>query len=131
MVTEVKRRIDVFSETPGINVHTRDLTSSLEFFSLFFTQKVWELLVSQTNLCAEQKRGPTEGSVWYPVTVDEMKAWISLYLDMRLVTRPNISSYWGTESVLSSSFFPSVMPRTRFLQILWYPHFVNNILTPT
>ena len=44
-----------------------------------------------------------------PSTVDEMKAWLSLYLDMGLVTKPSISSYWSTEAVLSSPFFPSVM----------------------
>ena len=106
---EIKRRRDIdFKENPGINVNTRDLKSCLDFFSLFFTPEVWQLLVSQTNLYAEQKRGPRESSVWYPVTVDEMKAWLSLYLDMGLVTKPSISSYWSTEAVLSSPFFPSV-----------------------
>nr|XP_058960101.1 piggyBac transposable element-derived protein 5-like [Pocillopora verrucosa] len=91
---EIKQRRDIdFKENPGINVNTRDLKSCLDFFSLFFTPEVWQLLVSQTNLYAEQKRGPRESSVWYPVTVDEMKAWLSLYLDMGLVTKPSISSY--------------------------------------
>ena len=112
---EIKWRRDIdFNENPGINVNTRDLKSCLDFFSLSFTPEVWQLLVSQTNLHAEQKRGPRESSVWYPVTVDEMKAWLSLYLDMGLVTKPSISSYWSTEAVLSSPFFPSVMSRTRF-----------------
>ena len=62
--------------------------------------------------------------------MDEMKAWLSLYLDMGLVTKPSISSYWSTEAVLSSPFFPSVMSRTRFLQILRYLHFADNTLTP-
>ena len=128
---EIKWRRDIdFNENPGINVNTRDLKSWLDFFSLFFTPEVWQLLVSQTNLYAEQKRGPRESSVWYPVTVDEMKAWLSLYLDMGLVTKPSISSYWSTEAVLSSPFFPSVMSRTRFLQILRYLHFADNTLTP-
>ena len=128
---EIKWRRDIdFNENPGINVNTRDLKSCLDFFSLFFTPEVWQLLVSQTNLHAEQKRGLRESSVWYPVTVDEMKAWLSLYLDMGLVTKPSISSYWSTEVVLSSPFFPSVMSRTRFLQILRYLHFADNTLTP-
>ena len=77
---EIKWRRDIdFNENPGINVNTRDLKSCLDFFSLFFTPEVWQLLVSQTNLYAEQKRGPRESSVWYPVTVDEMKAWLFRY----------------------------------------------------
>ena len=127
---EIKWRDIDFNENPGINVNTRDLKSCLDFFSLFFTPEVWQLLVSQTNLHAEQKRGLRESSVWYPVTVDEMKAWLSLYLDIGLVTKPSISSYWSTEAVLSSPFFPSVMSRTRFLQILRYLHFSDNTLTP-
>lgn len=60
---EVGRRVDlVFSEEPGINVSTRNLKSCLDYFELFFTQEVWQLLVSQTNLYAEQKRGPAESS---------------------------------------------------------------------
>ena len=128
---EIGRRVDIeFSEEPEINVTTRNLKSCLDFLELFFTQEVWQLLVSQTNLYAEQKRGPTESSVWYPVTESEMKAWISLYLNMGLVTKPNLSSYWSTDPVLSSPFFPSVMSRTRFLQILQYLHFADNTLAP-
>lgn len=128
---EIGRRVDIeFSEEPEINVTTRNLKSCLDFLELFFTQEVWQLLVSQTNLYAEQKRGPTESSVWYPVTESEMKAWISLYLNMGLVTKPNLSSYWSTDPVLSSPFFPSVMSRTRFLQILRYLHFADNTLAP-
>ena len=88
------------------------------------------MLVTQTNLYAEQKRGPAESSVWYPVTENEMKAWLSLYLNMGLVTKPNISAYWSTDPVLSSPFFTSLMSRTRFLQILRYLHFADNNLAP-
>ena len=124
---EVRRRIDIdFREKPGINISTRNLKSCLDYFKLFFTQEVWQLLVSQTNLYAEQKRRPAESSVWYPVTESEMKAWISLYLNMGLVTKPNLNCYWSTDPVLSSPFFPSLMSRNRFFQILQYLHFADN-----
>ena len=56
---EVKRRVDIdFSEETGTNVNARNLKSCLDFFNLFFTQEVWDLLVGQTNLYALQKRGP-------------------------------------------------------------------------
>ncbi|XP_068754290.1 piggyBac transposable element-derived protein 4-like [Montipora capricornis] len=128
---EVRRRVDLeFSEEPGINISTRNLKSCLDYFELFFTQEVWQLLVSQTNLYAEQKREPAKSSVWYPVTESEMKAWISLYLNMGLVTKPNLNSYWSTDPVLSSPFFPSLMSRTRFFQILRYLHFADNTRAP-
>ena len=53
------------------NVNIRSLTSSKGFFYLF-TAQVWELLVAQTNLYANQKRGAAEKSVWYPVSVEDI-----------------------------------------------------------
>lgn len=41
---------------------------------------VWNLIVEQTNLYAGQKREPGECSMWYPLTVRELKAWIALTL---------------------------------------------------
>ena len=128
---EINRREDVeFQEDVGINVDYENLRSCLDFFSLFFNEEVWLLLVQQTNLYAEQKRGPEEYSAWYPVTTDEMKAWVSLSLNMGLVTKPNLSSYWSTDPALNSPFFPSIMPRDRFLQILRYLHFADNTQAP-
>ena len=59
-----------------------------------------------------------------------MKGWVSLYLNMDLVNKPNLSSYWSTDVVLSTPFFPSIMARDRFLQILRYLHFADNTLAP-
>ena len=107
---EINLRKDVeFQEEVGINVNSENLRSCLDFFLLFFTAEVWTLLVEQTNLYGEQRRGHQESSVWYPVTIDEMKGWVSLYLNMGLVTKPNLTSYWSTDPSLSSPFFTSIM----------------------
>ena len=115
---DINRREDVeFQEEVGINVDSENLRSCLDFFLLFFTEEVCQLLVEQSNLYAEQKRGPEENTVWYPVTRDEMKAWVSLYLNMGLVTKPNLSSYnWSTNPALNPPFFPSIMSRDRFCE---------------
>ena len=76
---EINRRNDIdFNEFAGLSadVNLRSLTSSKGFFYLFFTDQVWELLVTQTNLYANQKGGAAEKSVWYPVSVEEMKGWV-------------------------------------------------------
>lgn len=119
-----------FQEEVGITVDSENLQSCLDYFSLFFTAEVWQLLVEQTNLNAEQKRCPEESSVWYSVKIDEMKAWVSLYLNMGLLTKPNLSSYWSTDPAFSTLFFPSIMARDRFLQILRYLHFADNTQAP-
>lgn len=125
---EINRRNDVdFNEFVGLSadVNLRSLTSSKGFFDLFFTDQVWELLVTLTNLYANQKRGAAEKSVWYPVSVAEMKGWVAVYLCMRIINKPNILSYWSTDPILSTPFFGATMSRTRFLQILRYLHFVD------
>ena len=57
----------------------------VDFFQLYFTDVLWNHIVDQTNLYAEQKRGPEEQSVWYALTVNELKAWIALTLNMGIV----------------------------------------------
>ena len=69
---DINRREDV--EEVGINVDSENLRSCFDFFLLFFTEEVRQLLAEQINLYSEQKRGPEEGSVSYPVTRDKMKA---------------------------------------------------------
>ncbi|XP_068714167.1 piggyBac transposable element-derived protein 4-like [Montipora foliosa] len=111
-------------------VDPASLMSSKDFFELFFTDQVWQLLATQTNLYAFQKRGPEENSVWYPVSIEEMKAWLALYLCMGILNKPNIKSYWSTDPILSTPFFPATMSRTRFVQILRYLHFADNNHAP-
>lgn len=82
--------------------------------------------MEQTNLYAEQKQEPGERSVWYPLTVSEFKAWIALTLDMGILKKPSLRLYWSTDSILKTSFFPSVMARDRYFQILRYLHFADN-----
>ena len=85
---ELTTRIDVdFNKAVGMAVDPASLNSSKDFFELFFTDQVWQLLATQTNLYAEQRRGAEESSVWYPVSVEEMKAWLALYLCMGKIGR--------------------------------------------
>ena len=66
---EIDLREDVeFHEEAGIDVNSENFRSCLDFFLLFFTAEVRTVLLEQTNLYAEQKRGHQESSVWYPVT---------------------------------------------------------------
>ena len=104
---ELTRRTDIdFDQSVGMAVDPASLNSSKDFFELLFTDQVWQLLVTQTNLYAEQKRGAEQNSVWYPVSVVEMKAWLALYLCMGIVNKLNIKSYWSTDPILSTPFFP-------------------------
>ena len=75
---------------------------------------------------AHRKRTPDDRSVWYPVTVDEFKAWVAVILNMGIVQKPTIHLYWRKTSTIQTPFFPSIMSRDRFLQITRYLHFTDN-----
>ena len=121
---ELTTRIDVdFNQAVGMALDPASLNSSKDFFELFFTDQVWQLLATQTDLYAEQKREAEESSVWYPVSVEEMKAWLALYLCMGIVNKPNIKSYWSTDPILSTSFFPAIMSRKKVCSDFTLPSF--------
>ena len=86
--------------------------------------------MTQTNLYAEQKRGEAKKSVSQKASVEEMEAWIAIYLNIGIINKPSISSYWSVDPVLSTPFFGAITSRTRFLQILRYFHFADNTLAP-
>lgn len=130
-ISEWRREINLreelaFDQPTGPRIDVRGDMKSVDFFQLFFTDGVWNLIVEQTNLYAEQKREPGERTVWYPLTVSEFKAWIALTLDMGILKKPSLRLYWSTDSILKTSFFPSVMARDRYFQILRYLHFADN-----
>ena len=128
---ELTTRTDIdLNQAVGMAVDPASLMSSKDFLELFLTDQVWQLLATQTNLYALQKRGPEENSVWYPVSIEEMKASLALYLCMGILNKPNIKSYWSTDPILSTPFFPAAMSRTRFVQILCYLHFADNNHAP-
>lgn len=74
-------------------MNLRSLTTTKGFFDLFFTGQVWELLVTQTNLYANQKRGAAEKTVRNSVSVEEMTGSVAVYLCIGIINKPNIVSY--------------------------------------
>ena len=45
---------------------------------------------------------------------------------MGLVHQQDLSDYWSTDPVISTPFFPTVMPRDRFLLLLTFLHYSDN-----
>lgn len=115
-----------FDQPTGPRIELEEDMKAVDFFQLYFTDAVWNHIVDQTNLYAEQKRGPEERSIWYALTVDEFKAWIALTLNMGIVKKPSLRLYWSTEAVFKTPFFSAVMARDRYFQIMRYLHFVDN-----
>lgn len=95
-------------------------------FHLFFTDRVIESLVFQTNLFAQQ-----EGKQYKPTNVDEMKTFIGINLMMGIKTVPSYRDYWSTNKYLHDPFISSLMPVKRFSWLLSHLHVNDNSLLPS
>ena len=126
-----------FSGTPGIQV-TVNGTTPLDYFKLFFTDNILDLLVTETNRyaaqCTEAAPKPLPKysylALWVPVTRTDMTVFIALLINMGIVNKPEVRSYWSVDPILATSFFGTCMSRNRFEQILMFLHICNNLEQP-
>ena len=85
-------------------------------------------LVEKTNAYAEKKLSTmtlTPRSLyrnWKPVTVEEMKGFIGIILNMGIVQLTNLKDYWSTDDTTNFPFFRSVFSQDRFFQIFGMLH---------
>ena len=63
-------------------------------------------------------------------TIPELKAWLGLTLNMGLVRKNSVKSYWSKNSVIQTPIFPNTMSRDRYLHILRFLHFTDNDNAP-
>ena len=54
---------------------------------------------------------------WSPVTVDEMRGFIAVILNMGIIQLTNLKDYWSTDDTTDFPFFRSVFSRDHFFQI--------------
>ena len=84
--------------------------SPMQLFQLFFSQAVWELIVSETNRYAEQslsEKSTSHQSQWTPTTIPEMMAFVALLMCMGINRRPQYNMYWSKWDILHSAIVSS------------------------
>ena len=59
---------------------------------------------------------------WKPVTVEEMKGFIAVILNIGIVQLTNLKDYWSTDDTTNFPYFRSVLSRDRFFQIFGMLH---------
>ena len=83
-----------------------------------------EILVEQTNLYVESRmqaadlRRNSPMKQWRPVTLAEMKVFLSVIISMGLVQKRDVQDYGSLDSVQDTPFYWKTMSRDRFLLIL-------------
>lgn len=106
--------------------------TALDFFRLYFTDDVIDLLVAETNSYADQyisrnvvaPHSPV--NKWIPTESNEMLSFLGLAILMGIVFKPRLIIYWSSDLVYKTSIFGDTMSRDRFLLLLWFVHFADN-----
>jgi hypothetical protein len=105
--------------------HMPDIDAApIKYFELFFTTSFLMLIVTETNRYAMQYissnnlKDKSRAKEWLPVRLEEVRAFIACVLNMGLVRKPTIFSYWSKLSSGATPWFPKMFPRNRFQLIL-------------
>lgn len=121
-----------FTRIPGFQVNLNNTKTPIDYFKLFLTDEVINLMVTETNRTAHQTISARRLSRrsrlrdWVPTTAAEMKKFLGLLLYMGLVSLPRISDYWSSSTLYKNSVAPQTMSRNRFQILLRFWHFNDN-----
>ena len=105
-----------YSKTPGpTSICFSSESSPLQLFSQFLTDEVFDLLVVETNRYAGTVCGTSSHArPWTDVTVQEMKSFLRVVLDMGITVPPQLELYWTTKYLLNIHGDPMSCPSIDF-----------------
>ena len=92
-----------------------------------------EILVEQTNLYAERRMQATDlrrnsrMKQWRPMTLAEMKVFLSVIISMGLVQKRDVQDNRALDNIQDTPFYRKIMSRDRFLSILSNFHITDNL----
>lgn len=122
-----------FSSDCGAKINSSNpLEKEVDYFNLFFSQDIIDLIVEQTNKFAafeleKDAQKPSTSSAksksFANITINELRVFFALVLLMSIIRKPSIKLYFSTNPMFATPFFNNVMARNRFLAILRYLHF--------
>lgn len=94
-------KLPEFQEPSGPSQEARNAKTPLECFQLFFTTALVTILVTQTNLYADQLRtasAPSPSNRWYNVSMEEILAYLGIHIAMGIVNLPSLRDFWSYTS---------------------------------
>ena len=107
----------------------RPMCTPLDFFNLFFSIELFQLIADETNAYAHRKinmkRPLQKYSIWHEwkdMTVKEMRAFHGILIHIALLRNVTINEVFSSRKVDSREFAKNVFSKRRFLQIFWALH---------
>ena len=95
-------------------------------FDLFFTSRLWDMIVTMTNKYARSNN--VNG--WKDVTRRTMYGFMSIVFNMGLIKKNQIYDYWSTRQSHATPWFRYMMPRNQFAHIFRAFRIVDNDSLP-
>ncbi|XP_065665259.1 piggyBac transposable element-derived protein 3-like [Hydra vulgaris] len=108
-----------FQEVP-IEPIPDETTTPYEYFKMFVDDNLRDIIAEQSSFYSCQSSGTN-----ISVTSNEIESFIGVFFRMGLVKLPSVRSYW--ETFMNYDGVSSILSRNRFLSILRYLHFVDNL----
>ena len=91
---------------PGPKSEAIGVRSQLECFQLFLSSEVYDELLTQSNLCAEQQRAAkNDNTPWSPISKKELLAFIGVIIAMGVIQLPSADDYWSIDPILAHPWF--------------------------
>lgn len=107
-------------------------SSPITYFYLFFTMDVLDHIKRHTNYYANKKINDKIASnsfgrhsrlqKWVDVTLDDMKKFLGILINMGLTIRKNMTAYWDTRPSQHIPFYSKTMARNKFFLINTHLH---------
>lgn len=104
--------------------------NAYNLFSLFWDEKMWDILAANTNKYAKLKGaqaekpiGSTKSRPWHETNANELKVYIGAVIYMAVHHSPSTSDYWNTDLEMGPIHTISgQIAQTRFEQLRRYLH---------
>ena len=106
--------------------HVVGCTSPRDFFDLFYTNFLWDMIITNTNKCARDKKIKK----WKNVDKKTMQGFFSIIFNMGLTKKNQIHDYWSVRFSQSTPWFRTMMARDHFKRILRAFRIVDNATLP-
>ena len=105
---------DASQSGPKHNLDNKEYV--FDFFSLFWTTQLFNLIVQETDRYA--RTVGNAGNDWQEVNLAEMKAFFAIFIVMGIKRLPSMDLYWSSSQMVGCHWISQTISRDRFQAII-------------